>query len=115
MRKLHVSAIAVLAMLVVGYVARAEEPSVPKTVTLEGQLMCGHCTLKVGDKCNDMLVVKDGDKEVRYNVVLGSDLKDNHTCKGKQAVKITGTVAEKDGAKVLTATKVEKVEAVKEG
>jgi hypothetical protein len=116
MKKFQVSAIAVLALLMVGYVARAEDANdAPETVTLQGQLMCGHCTLKEGDKCNDVLMVKDGDKEIRYTVVLTDATKDAHTCKGKKNVKVTGTVVEKDGANILTATKVEKVEAAKEG
>ncbi len=57
------------------------------------------------------MIVKDGDKEVRYNVVWTEKTKDNHVCNGKKAVNITGTVAETDGKKTLTATKVEAVPA----
>ena len=111
MRKLHVSAFAILAMLAVGYAVRAEEAKeAPKAITLDGQMMCAKCELKEGAKCSDLLMVKDGDKEIRYNVVLTGDAKGSHVCGGKQNVKVTGTVAEKeDGTKVLTATKVEKV------
>jgi len=82
-----------------------------KQVTLEGRLQCAHCALHEGDKCRDVLMVKEGDKDVRYDVVLTGDAKGQHVCQGAKNVKITGTVARKDGKNILTATKIEEIKA----
>jgi hypothetical protein len=103
--------IAVLSVVLalVGYqYARAADEPVNET-TLQGNLLCGHCSLKQGDKCNDVLVVKEGDKDVQYKVILTDATKDQHVCKGSKAVAVTGPVTEKDGQKTITANKIEAV------
>ena len=98
----------VIAMSGLVTLARAED----KKVTLKGDLVCAQCALKEKDakECANVLVVKEGDKETRYYLVHNDASKkfDSKTCGGgKTAVTITGSVADKDGKKVLTATKID--------
>jgi type 1 fimbria pilin len=101
-------AVALLALLI-GTV-RAEDA---KEVTLSGNLACGKCTLKLTTECQNILQVKDGDKTTDYYLAANDVSKKYHKniCDAgtKTAVKITGTVAEKDGKMWLTATKIEEV------
>ena len=82
-----------------------------KEVTLKGTRLCAKCNLKVADKCQDVLQVKEGDATVNYYM---SDLKDSkvvksgHVCNGsKENVSVTGVVSEKDGKKWIAVSKVE--------
>ena len=94
-------------------VANAKEG---KEVTLKGDGICAKCALKEAPKCQNVLVVKDGDKEVKYYLAKNSVSDDAHQAMGicaakKDApakLKVVGTVEEKDGKQVLTATKIEK-------
>ena len=103
----------VLALLGAAQLLRAEDA---KETTLMGSMVCGKCTLKETDKCTDVLQVKDGDKTVNYYLVDNDVAKKfhGHVCKADSSanVNVTGTVAEKDGKKWLTASKIE---AVKDG
>jgi hypothetical protein len=79
-------------------------------VTVKGTLKCAKCSLKEQDKCQAVLVTKEGDKEVEYFLKDNAEGKAAHKeiCKqDKEDVTVTGTVTEKDGKKILTATKVE--------
>lgn len=80
--------------------------------SFEGEATCAKCTLKTADKCTFALTVtKDGKKETI--LAEGNDVaKGFHKtiCQDTVKVKAEGTVAEKDGKKVLTLTKVEKAE-----
>ena len=80
-----------------------------KEVTLKGTLTCAKCDLKEADKCQTVLVVKDGDHKGTYNVATGGKApKHGDICKGaKEDVTLTGTVAEKEGKKTITVTKAE--------
>lgn len=90
-------------------VARAAD----KSVTLKGDLVCAKCALSEADakKCANVLVVKDdAGQETRYHLVANAESKkfDEKTCGGaKTPVTITGTVADQNGKKMLTATKIE--------
>jgi len=81
-------------------------------VTVAGQLQCAKCTLKAADakSCQDVLVVAGaaGAPEMHYYLVKNAVAeKFGHVCNGTKHVSMTGTVAEKDGRKWLTATKIE--------
>jgi hypothetical protein len=97
-----------VALVLVGNITAAD-----KEVTLKGAVVCGKCALKETDKCSNVLIVKDGDKEVKYYLqdkgVDESFHKDKVCTTGKKGSEatVTGTVVEKDGKKLLTATKVE--------
>lgn len=79
--------------------------------TLEGEATCAKCDLKKAEKCQFALTVeKDGKKEVilaEQNDVAKKF--HENICKDTVKVKVEGTVAEKDGQKLITLTKVEKV------
>jgi len=80
-----------------------------KEVTLKGTLTCAKCDLKEADKCQTVLVVKDGDMKGEYLVAAGGKApKHGEICKAaKENVSLTGTVTEKDGKKTITVTKAE--------
>jgi hypothetical protein len=93
--------------LVVGLVAGA---TAGDEVTVTGKVMCAKCSLKKADakECQDVLVVKDGDKTAEYYVEKNDVAKKfGHVCNGEKAAVVTGTVSEKDGKKWISATKME--------
>lgn len=78
--------------------------------TVTGTVVCAKCTLKKADakECQDVLVVKNGDKTTEYYVAKNDvSEKFGHTCKGEKPATVTGTVAEKDGKTWITPTKME--------
>jgi hypothetical protein len=90
---------------------RAEEEK-GKEVKLEGILVCGKCALKETDDCSNVLQVTKDDKTTNYYFKDDGKKEDYHKMictagkKGK-AVKVSGTLTEKDGKKWLTDAKVE--------
>ena len=78
-------------------------------VTLSGKVVCGKCTLKKADltSCQDVLVVSGAGAGEYFLVKNDVSQKFGHVCKGERAATVTGIVAEKDGKKWLTATKIE--------
>ncbi len=92
--------------LVVGFVGA----SLAADETYTGSIMCAKCTLKKADatKCQDVLVVKDGDKTTEYYVEKNAVAeKFGHVCKDEKSAVVTGTVSEKDGKKWITPSKME--------
>lgn len=89
--------------------AEKADKSAAKEVTVKGTAKCAKCSLKEADKCQATLVTKDGDKEVKYYVTgkEGSALHKEICTADKENVTVTGKVTEKDGKKMLAATKVE--------
>jgi hypothetical protein len=78
-----------------------------KEVTLKGEVTCGKCDLKKTEKCNAVLIVKDGDSEEIYYFDADSQKKHgDDCCKEKKKATITGTVKEKDGKKWVSVTKI---------
>jgi hypothetical protein len=77
---------------------------------LEGTATCAKCDLGLESKCRAALVVKGADgKDVVYLADANAEAKKLHSeiCEGGKPAKVEGTVAEKDGAKVITITKFE--------
>ena len=110
MKKLFAILVSAGLVLGLGSVALAGEKASP--VTLEGQMMCAKCTLKVEGvkECQDVLVVKAGEKEERYWIVKNEvEKKFGHVCSGSKDVKVTGNVMDKEGKKWLEATAIEPV------
>lgn len=92
--------------LVVGFVGAATADE----ATLTGNVMCAKCTLKKADatKCQDVLVVKDGDKTTEYYVEKNAVAeKFGHVCKDEKPAVVTGAVTEKDGKKWIAPSKME--------
>ncbi len=93
--------------LVVGLVAAV--PAAADT-TLSGSIMCATCTVKKADakQCQDVLVVKDGDKTAEYYITKNAvSEKFGHTCTGEKPATVTGSVETKDGKAWITPTKME--------
>lgn len=80
-------------------------------VTVTGEGKCGKCALKETATCQNVIEVEEGGKTVKYYLAQNKVAKDYHgtVCKATAKTKATGTVEEKDGKKVLTATKIEEV------
>ena len=94
--------------LVVGFTAVL--PAAPAEQTLTGSVMCAKCTLKKADAkaCQDVLVVKDGEKTSEYYVTKNAvSEKFGHTCTGEKPATVTGAVEKKDGKTWITPTKME--------
>jgi len=93
---LMVASVAVLTVA-----AQAEE----KTITGEG--MCAKCELKEAKTCQNAIKAEG----VTYYLADNKTSKDFHknVCSKTAKVKATGEVSEKDGKKVLTASKIEVV------
>jgi hypothetical protein len=93
--------------LVLGFVAGAHAGD---ETTLTGSIMCAKCTLKKADatKCQDVLVVKNGDQTTEYYVEKNEVAqKFGHVCRGEKEAVVTGTVTEKDGQKWISPSKME--------
>jgi Family of unknown function (DUF6370) len=93
--------------LVVGLMAAAYAAD---ETTVTGSVMCAKCSLKKADasKCQDVLVVKDGDNTTEYYVEKNAVAeKFGHVCKDQKAATVTGTVTEKDGKKWIAPSKME--------
>ena len=99
------SALAIICSLaLIGFVSADD-----KGTTIDGKVCCYKCELGKGEKCQTVVVVKDGDKETLYFFDKDSDKKFHKDyCQGSTEAKVTGTVTEKDGKKMITVTKIEK-------
>jgi hypothetical protein len=83
-----------------------------KEVTLKGTVTCAKCDLKKEAKCATVIKVKEKSKGADVDVVYYFDAdshKKNHSqiCTTPKEGSVTGTVAEKDGKKIVTVKKVE--------
>ncbi len=97
----------VVALVLVIGVTSAVSAADEKTLT--GNVMCAKCTLKKADAkvCQDVLVVKDGDKATEYYITKNAvATKFGHVCSGEKGAVVTGEVAEKDGKTWITPTKM---------
>jgi hypothetical protein len=85
--------------------------------TITGDAVCGKCALKETASCQNVVFVKEGDKEVKY-YLEGPESKKAHgamgICTAKKdspvKVKVTGTCEKKDDKLVITVSKIEKVD-----
>lgn len=81
-------------------------------VTITGKMVCGKCTLHETESCQNVVKVTEDGKEVKYYLKQNDISKEAHAavCHGDtEEVKVTGKVAEVEGKKVLTPTKIEVV------
>jgi hypothetical protein len=85
-----------------GLVAFAAE----KTETIKGTGECAKCSLKVAKECQMAVTTKDGKKYLVENNAVSKKFHKN-ICTDKKDVEVTGTVSEKDGKKIIAATKIE--------
>lgn len=107
----RMAVVAVLALAVAG-IALAEE-----SVSLQGKVVCAKCTLKnpAFKECQNVLVVsqKEGEaakEDVLYYIANNEvGTKFGEVCTGEKKTTVTGTVAEKDGLKWVTPSKMEPI------
>ena len=84
--------------------------SAAKEVTITGSMVCGKCTLHETKSCQNVVQVQQDGKTVNYYLAENETSKSNHKaiCGGDaEKVAVTGTVTEKDGKEMLTASKIE--------
>jgi len=95
-----------VAVFALSAVARAADAG--KEVTLKGTITCAKCDLKVADKCATVIKFKEGDKDVVYYLDAKSHGANHKTiCQGAKPGSVTGVVSDKDGKKIITASKVD--------
>jgi uncharacterized protein DUF6370 len=94
--------IALSLALVLGFFALAQADD-NKEVTLKGKMVCGKCTLKVCQKCTNVLQVEEDGKTVNYFIEDKGGKESYHKAvcpkESSQKAEITGTVTTKDGKK----------------
>ena len=81
-----------------------------KEVTLKGTILCAHCALGEGTKCQTAIQVKEGDKTVTYYLDDKGAGESYHGPVHGGARKegtVVGKVEERDGKKFIKPTKVE--------
>lgn len=80
-----------------------------KDVTLTGMMVCAKCKLHITKTCQNVLQVESNGTNVNYFLTQNKVSKDFHSniCgnDGEKAT-VTGTVKEKGGKEILTATKI---------
>jgi Family of unknown function (DUF6370) len=115
MRAALFAATLILSVAFSGTAARAADEAKAKPekaaageVTRTGEMVCGKCSLKEGDKCQNVLKVTEADKETKYYLVDNKVAKDNHekVCSGPAKATVTGKVKEAKGKKTLTAASI---------
>jgi Family of unknown function (DUF6370) len=83
--------------------------------TYKGDAVCAKCALKETAKCQNTVKVDEGGKSTTYYITHDAVSKKAHQslgiCTAKKdapiKVVVTGTMEEKDGKKVITASKIE--------
>lgn len=86
--------------------AKAAAKAAGPEVTLKGTMGCGKCAFHTADQCGNVLKVKDGGKETAYDLADNDMAKENHVCSGTKEVTVKGTVSDKGGKKLLTASEI---------
>ena len=101
--------LALLAVATIALVGVVRADDAAKETTLTGTMLCAKCSLKEATVCTDVLQVKDGDKTVNYYITQdGKSKTSGHVCAGsKDGVSVTGVVSDKDGKKMIAASKIE--------
>jgi len=78
-------------------------------VTLTGMMVCAKCKLHISKTCQNVLQVENDGTNINYFLTQNQVSKDFHSniCQndGEKAT-VTGTVKEKKGKEILTATKI---------
>jgi hypothetical protein len=98
----------VVALALAAVVATVQARPDKDEKTLKGTITCAKCDLGLETKCATVIKVKDGDKDVIYYFDAKGDKANHKTiCTSPKEGTVTGTVAEKDGKKVVTVSKVE--------
>lgn len=96
------------AVTIAGTSSAADEKKA-ETKKLEGTLTCTKCALSETKACGHALLVKEGDKEVKYYLTDKGGKESYHKacCTADVKATVTGKVVEKDGKKTIESPKVE--------
>ena len=86
--------------------AHAKGPD--KEVSLSGEMVCGHCTLKETKECQNVLKVTEGAKETKYYLKENEVAKGAHgsVCEGPAKATVKGTVQVQGKKNLLTAKEI---------
>lgn len=76
-----------------------------KPQTIKGKGECAKCSLKETSSCQMAVTTKDGTKYLVENNDVSKKFHKN-ICTDTKDVEVTGTVSDKDGKKVITATNI---------
>lgn len=99
------------ALLASALVAASVALAADKEITLTGEGQCAKCSLGITSSCQNALVVKQDGKEQVY-LLAANDVSEkfhSEVCSDTKDIKVTGVVSEKDGKKIITASKIEPV------
>jgi RecG-like helicase len=79
-----------------------------KEVTLKGKITCAKCELNEGAKCANVIIVKEGGKDVVYYFIDKGAGEKYHKeiCKEGKEGTVTGVVSEQGGKKMIKPSKV---------
>jgi len=90
------------------FAATLTAPAADK-VTITGEGKCAKCAMHDAKECETVIQAQEGGKTVSYYLADNKVAKEFHenVCKDPHKITATGTVKEKDGKKVLTASKIE--------
>ena len=82
-----------------------------KEKTITGDATCAKCALKETKTCQNVVLVKSGDKVTKYYMSNENAVaKENHAkagfCKSENKVKVVGVVSEKDGKMFIAPTAI---------
>ncbi len=109
----HLAKLGLGLVLVLGVATAAVGEDGAEAVTLQGKIMCAKCSLGKADakECQNVLVVAEGEAKGEYYLVKNAVAEDfGEVCQAKKPAKVTGTVAEKEGKKWITASAMEEVD-----
>ena len=81
-----------------------------KETTLDGKMVCAKCVLHETKECQNVLQVQQDGKTVNYYLAkndVSNNFHDQICGTDGEKATVTGTVSEKDGKEMLTASKIE--------
>jgi Family of unknown function (DUF6370) len=111
MKKLKLTLALLAGLALAGFTTSAvADDTAAKETTITGNMVCGKCTLHETKSCQNVIQVEKDGKTVNYYLAKNdvSDAMHEDVCHGDtKKMTATGTVTEKDGKEILTATKLE--------
>src|ERR1041385_7521072 len=109
MKRIILTLLAITSLCLVQASQGAEKEAKTKTKTVIGTGLCGKCSLKETESCQNVIQVEKSGKKTSYYLVQNDVSKKFHEkiCKAPAKVKATGTVKKVDGKNEFTATDIQ--------